>query len=53
MKNTPNEDSWIIMKEELSKCVVLCATCHREEHMKYDILALAKEKATEAYRGSK
>lgn len=26
------------MEQELRKCVVLCATCHREEHMKYNWL---------------
>jgi len=34
----PTEERWTLMKKELDKCIILCATCHREEHMKYNWL---------------
>jgi hypothetical protein len=34
------EERLNLMLAELEKCIVLCATCHREEHMKYNWLDL-------------
>lgn len=28
--------AWKKVKEELDKCILLCANCHREEHFKLD-----------------
>lgn len=42
--SVPTEEKWEKMKQELAKCVVLCATCHREEHMKYDYFNMLAEK---------
>lgn len=52
MKNVPTEDRWESLKVELKKCVVLCANCHREEHMKYNIFEEI-EKTVGAYRNAK
>ena len=38
MKSKPTKDRMVEMKSELDKCIILCATCHREEHMKYNWL---------------
>lgn len=50
--SVPTQEKWEEMKKELKKCQVLCATCHREEHMKYDYLSmLCAEKCVKAYKG--
>lgn len=32
----PNEDNIKVLEEELSKCILLCSNCHREEHARYN-----------------
>ena len=34
----PNDENIKVFLEELEKCEVLCATCHRETHAKYNFL---------------
>ena len=29
--------SWEVVKQELNKCDLLCAICHRKEHSKYEV----------------
>ena len=35
--------SWVSVKNELDKCIMLCANCHREEHSKNNIKLYTKE----------
>jgi len=49
----PTEERWALMQTELDKCVILCANCHREEHMKYNYLELDAEKVVKEYNQGK
>lgn len=51
--SVPTEEAWCKMKTELKKCQVLCATCHREEHMKYDYFRISAEKGFKTYNETK
>lgn len=39
----PTPERVKVLEDELIKCVVLCATCHRVEHSKYDLFKLLEE----------